>query len=434
MKYGLMYYKATDNIGDDIQTYVAKKYLPHIDYYIDRESLSCFVPEEKEYISMIMNGWYIHNKIAWPPSPYINPLLISMHFKSLEDTDVGDIYLKELGGDFLKKYGPVGARDIETKKRLENNGIDAYFSGCMTLTIEKFKNIEKKNKIILVDVEEEVIEKVKKTINNMDEIKRDTNNTNKVKESYENMGYEIEVLSHYLNPEETENKTIEERMKDVENLLKKYQEAHLVITSRLHVALPCVALETPVIVLHNELFDKDRLGTFFDLMDNYTITDFLQINLEDILKNPKPNNRKYIEIKNSINKRCKEFINQCEAVHLSDQKLCVKDLPEIEDYKKYTNNIKWYKEIYEKERQALEKLEKRRVAEFYRYSDDIKSLNQQKEEMGLQKDELNQELNLLKIEKENYQNQNELLKRELYNIYHSKGWKYLEKIRKLALR
>ena len=44
--YGLMYYKSTDNIGDDIQTYAAMKFLPHIDYYIDREDLSCFVPDK----------------------------------------------------------------------------------------------------------------------------------------------------------------------------------------------------------------------------------------------------------------------------------------------------------------------------------------------------------------------------------------------------
>ena len=85
MKYGIMYYKSTDNLGDDIQTYAAIKYLPHIDYYIDRENSSCFVPEEKEYISVIMNGWYIHNKIAWPPSPYINPLLISMHLIPIQN-------------------------------------------------------------------------------------------------------------------------------------------------------------------------------------------------------------------------------------------------------------------------------------------------------------------------------------------------------------
>ena len=47
MNYGIMYYKSTDNIGDDIQTYTAVRFLPHIDYHIDREDLNCFVPKEK---------------------------------------------------------------------------------------------------------------------------------------------------------------------------------------------------------------------------------------------------------------------------------------------------------------------------------------------------------------------------------------------------
>ena len=245
MKYGLMYYKSTDNIGDDIQTYVAIKFLPHIDYYIDRESLSCFVPDKKEYVSMIMNGWFIHNKLAWPPSPYINPLLISMHFKDLEETDVGDMYLKGIGGDFLKQYGPVGARDFETIKRLEKNSIDAYFSGCLTLTLEKFSKVKKKKKICLVDVSNEVISKVK-----------------------DNTNLEIEIITHSLNQKETEKKNIEERMNDVERILKKYQESSIVITTRIHCALPCLELGTPVIVIHKEVFDEDRLGNFIQLFTN----------------------------------------------------------------------------------------------------------------------------------------------------------------------
>ena len=31
MKYGLMYYKRTDNIGDDFQTYAAKRFLKKVD-------------------------------------------------------------------------------------------------------------------------------------------------------------------------------------------------------------------------------------------------------------------------------------------------------------------------------------------------------------------------------------------------------------------
>lgn len=141
MKYGLVYYKETDNIGDDIQTYAALRFLPKVDYYIDRESLNCFVPNEKEYIFTIMNGWFLHNKSAWPPSPYIYPHLVSMHFTQLDKIDVGDSYLSGLGGDYLKSYKNIGCRDIETQKRLSKNGIQNYFSGCLTLTINKFDNI-----------------------------------------------------------------------------------------------------------------------------------------------------------------------------------------------------------------------------------------------------------------------------------------------------
>lgn len=411
MKYGLMYYKTTDNIGDDIQTYVAMKYLPHVDYYIDREALSCFVPEKKEYVSMIMNGWYIHNKLAWPPSPYINPLLISMHFKESKETDIGDMYLKNSGGEFLKKYGPVGARDIETQQRLKNNGIESYFSGCMTLTLEKFNDIEKENKICLVDVSQEVIEKVKK-----------------------NTDSEIEVLSHFLNQKETENKTIEQRMNEVENLLKKYQESKLVITNRLHVALPCVALETPVILLHKEFYDEDRLGTFLELFTNFVDENFLKMDIKELLQHPKVNNNKYIKIKNEIDNKCKEFIKKCEQ----SEELFLKktnELPNIEDYKKYVQKLNWHKEIYEKERLVLEEIEQKRVREFKLYHKQLEILNKKYQEdlnkINIEKQELITNQDELKKELENYKFQNQNLNKELSDIYNSRGWKYLDKIRKI---
>ena len=312
MKYGLMYYKDTDNIGDDIQTYAAKRFLPHVDYYIDREALNCFIPNKKEYVSVIMNAWYIHNKLAWPPSPYINPLLHSMHFTSLEDIDVGEKYLQNIGGEYLKKYQPIGARDNETKKRLENNGIEAYFSGCMTLTLNKFENVEKIDKICMVDLSEEIIEKVKQSTNSP-----------------------IEILSHWIEPEEISKKEFSTRMEDVEKLLKKYQEARLVITNRIHVALPCVALGTPVILIHKEFYEKDRLESFFKFMTNYIDTEFLGLDITELLKNPKPNNDEYLEMRNNLIKTCEEFIQKCEQDNFNDQ-----DLPDIDKYyKNYVSKI-----------------------------------------------------------------------------------------------
>lgn len=59
MKYGLIYYKNTHNLGDDILSYVGKKFLPKVDYYIDREHLDVFIPDEKEYVQLLpMVGFF----------------------------------------------------------------------------------------------------------------------------------------------------------------------------------------------------------------------------------------------------------------------------------------------------------------------------------------------------------------------------------------
>ena len=213
----------------------------------------------------------------------------------------------------------------------------------MTLTLEKFCKIKKKKKICLVDVSNEIISKVR-----------------------ESSSYEIEVLSHTLNQSETEKKNINERMNDVEKILKKYQESKLVITTRLHVALPCIALGTPVIVLHKEVFDEDRLGSFFNLFTNYVDEDFLEKDIKHILDKPKKNSKDFLKIKKELEKRCKDFIRKCENMELD-----TKDLPELEEYKKYVNKLSWYKEIYEKERLIVENIEQKRVQEYKLYHENL---------------------------------------------------------------
>ena len=73
MKYGVVVYKNTDNIGDDIQSYAAKCFLPSVDYVIDREGLDTFQSEQSETVKAIMNGWYMYSKFNWPPVSCIEP-------------------------------------------------------------------------------------------------------------------------------------------------------------------------------------------------------------------------------------------------------------------------------------------------------------------------------------------------------------------------
>ena len=394
MKYGIMYYKETDNIGDDIQTYTAMRFLPHIDYHIDREDLNCFLPTKKEYVSMIMNGWFMHNKAAWPPSPYINPLLLSMHFTCLEKIDVGEKYLQGFGGEYLKKYQPIGCRDIETQKRLNRNNIENYFSGCMTLTIEPFKNIEKQEYICLVDLDEK--------------------STNLVKE---NTKREIKEITHDVNPEEIKQKSFEQRMKDVEELRKKYQAAHIVFTNRLHVALPCVALGTSVVLVHKEQFEEDRLGTYLKYLKSFSDIEFEKCDIKNLIENPEENGKDYISIRESLIQKCKEFVQKCEK----EETISNEVLPELEDYCQYVKRIKWYQQLSEDIRK---KVKKNIYEAETRYKEYEEKINEISEEWKNKNDNLQKENK--KINEECQKNKN-----ELEGIYNSRGWKYLEKLRKI---
>lgn len=373
MKYGLLYYKETDNIGDDIQTYAAKRFLPSVDYVVDRENLNCFIPDKKELVSVIMNAWYLHNKAAWPPSPYINPLLISMHFTESFENDVGDAYLKGIGGDYLRKREPVGARDSETQKRLEKNNIQNYLSGCLTLTIQKFKDVEKGDYICAVDVPEEIIEKLE-----------------------EKTGREIKVITHHCNQDEMKEKSFEQRMEEVEALLKLYQGAHLVITDRLHTMLPAMALETPVILLHKEDYEADRLGNYIKYVKSFSFKEFLENDILDDIETPSENNKDYLKIRKDLEKRVEEFINNSKKIDDSD-------LPSLEEYKEYVKNISYYKDLYE----ALR----------------LKSIERYK----AYKAELD-EVWKSKIEGDNFlKKQLEEKDKELERVYNSKRWKFINK-------
>ena len=316
MKYGLLYYKNTDNIGDDIQTYAQLRFLPKVDYLIDREKLGMFIPQKKELVSVIMNAWYMHNEIAWPPSPYINPLPISMHFTSNDRLKKNASCYLGLGAEYLKNISPIGGRDYETLNRLKKQKINCYFSGCMTLTIKPFDNIKKDNYICAVDIDNDILEKIK-------------NSTDK----------KVVTFTHTVDPEKYGKLSIDTRMKKVEDILKKYQKASLVITSRLHVMLPCLAIGTPVIYVYPDNYEKDRIDSFLKYVKHVSKTDFLTKNISEILNNPIDNNS-FIEIRNNLEKKCNDFI-ESKTINISSS------LPEINEYKKIVELKEYYYDLYE---------------------------------------------------------------------------------------
>jgi len=125
MKYGLIVFRETENIGDDIQSYAALKFLPKVDYYVEREHMDTFVPNNKEYVRVLMSGWFLHNKYNFDFSPYIYPFFISTHLSSYKTYGIENEHIK-LFAPYLKKYGPIGCRDTHTHELLDKYKIDNY--------------------------------------------------------------------------------------------------------------------------------------------------------------------------------------------------------------------------------------------------------------------------------------------------------------------
>ena len=138
-KYAVLW-ASTENIGDDIQTlaainFLAKKGVGEYSY-IDRENLCNYTGEP---VNLIMNGWFMHKLYKFLPPPQINPIFISFH--------VSNERLITNNLEYFQKYQPIGCRDQNSVDWFHKYGVDAYFTGCLTLIFDEYLG-ERKGKYL----------------------------------------------------------------------------------------------------------------------------------------------------------------------------------------------------------------------------------------------------------------------------------------------
>ena len=306
MKYGLIYYKDTDNLGDDILSYAGKRFLPRVDYYIDRENMDTFLPEEKEYVAAILNGWYIHYSYTFPPSPYLLPLFVGTHFN--RDTLVFDdySYLDDYAVNYLKRNAPVGCRDMRTMDVLKQKGVESYFSGCLTLTLQKYPDVEPNHEVILTDISEEIMQYVKQLPGDRKVVSK----------------------THKFTAEEFGWEDWQRREERLESYLREYQGADLVVTRRLHCALPCIALGTPVVLVVDQNDDyHDRFESFTKYCACYSKEEILSGQADEALLRPVGNQRPE-ELIHQMQETVRQFVEHTKKDGIDDSYL-----PELSSYK-----------------------------------------------------------------------------------------------------
>ena len=267
------------NIGEEIQSLAAMRFLPQIDEYIHREHVSKYRSSNKKLTKLIMNAWWMWRPKSFPPAKDILPLLVSMYFR----VEKRKKFLTEKTRKYLIEKGPVGCRDTSTYEWLKENNIPAYFSGCLTLTLKRSEKVKKQNYILCVDIAENVVEEIKKRTN---------------------------LPVYHINVDLLPVYSPLERIEIAKIYLRLYQEAHCVVSNRLHVILPCLAFDTPVLKLDSEKLERHirvRYSGYEDFAHVCSVEDFLSNkNIYDF-NNPPKNPQKHLELAEKLVQTCTNF-------------------------------------------------------------------------------------------------------------------------------
>lgn len=209
------------NLGDNIQACVIEdiyKQLGIRDENIIDINFFDMGNYKGEYVivPMINSPFMIPN---FPLSNRIIPFYISF---ALQEDVCDDII------PHLSQWAPIGCRDEVTMEYLRNKGIDAYLSGCITITMPKRKKHPIKKKVFFVNCSSKLKEYIPRELNDIGEY----------------ISHEVKVAHSMVTMEEAKYYNKCARM-----LFERYrEEASLVVTSRLHAAIPCLAMGIPVIL------------------------------------------------------------------------------------------------------------------------------------------------------------------------------------------
>ena len=204
------------NLGDEMQGFPGLQFLPYTDTFIERDDL--MASSGNKNITAFFNAYWAGPGASWPPPSNVDPILLSLHIALHTQAQWA-----RHGIEYLKERGPVGARDIATLNFLREHGVEAFFSGCLTLLL-KNPNVDgqRTEDIYMTDVISDFMELLPNEIQDK----------------------AIQVVHT------SKSKDNLVRFTEAYNRLRKYASAKLVITQRIHCALPCVAMGTPVIFIN----------------------------------------------------------------------------------------------------------------------------------------------------------------------------------------
>ena len=248
--YGLTWRPATDNLGDDLVSLAAMQQLPRVDFALDADALDAPLPtlQEEDRLILLSPGMFLRSSAHWPPEKHILPVCMGVH---ISEEDAWGMPLSALDGagyDALAACAPIAARDVRTANRLAKLKIPHTLTGCLSLLLEH--PAMPRRGVVCCDVPEEVLARVR-------EFRPDA-----------------EVVTHNLHEPSPDFDT---RMANAQAMLTRYASAEMVFTRRLHCAMACLAIGTPVLLLYNAAYeDIPRFAPMDTMVRKQPVDDFLR--------------------------------------------------------------------------------------------------------------------------------------------------------------
>lgn len=261
------------NVGDYIQVIAALKIIEQNEKRlipINREEFSLYNKKAKPGTKLIANGWYSHNNKTFPVHENLIPLFISVHVN--ESFKMTDTVIET-----FKKYEPIGCRDITTEKKLKSFGIDAYFSGCLTLTLPEVKK-KRKGIVFVLDTINEITSFSELTKwKGYEFLKNEL-----LKEFTIEQIKNAKFMTQFTRTDFSEAK----QFRIARRWLKTLYSAELVVTSRIHSLMPSMAMGTPSLYIMKNINDSrfEGLVNFWNYIDytdlhlNNTVSAFIKRN------------------------------------------------------------------------------------------------------------------------------------------------------------
>lgn len=268
-------------------------------FFVDRDGLSGFRNEFK--CKLIANGWYYLFDGCHQWSDCLEPLLTSVHINNTDNANEFHNVLDKLKAASQKS--PIGCRDFATQRFLQSNGIACFFSSCLTTTLQRkdYSDGRDRSGVIFSDCSNDFYSKIF-PIDRFINKNRAINRINALLRNY----YAQEAIS-YVTHECQLSVLHRERFELAKALLQRYANAKLVITSRIHAALPCLGLGTPVILVCP--YDQQRFEGLAELL-NYIWTDGGKYSISIDREGKVLNKADYKIYSDNLRKQCLSFMRE----------------------------------------------------------------------------------------------------------------------------